>query len=78
MADTEAAALNELTTAIQSLGDAIAGEIAELQKAVTAAQNANPPLQPDHAADIQAAVTKLNDFTAALKASVAPADKPTA
>lgn len=70
MADTEAAAIADLATAVQNIADAVAGEIAALQAAVTAAQ---AQLPPDHSAAIQEAVTRLNDLTAALKSSVAPA-----
>ena len=69
MADAQTQALADLSNAVASIGDAIAAEIAALQAAVSAASN----LQPDDSAAIEAQVTKLNDLTSALKASVAPA-----
>lgn len=72
MADTEATALADLTAAVSSVGDAIAGEIAALQAALA---NNVPPV--DHSPEIEASVTKLNDLAAALKASVpAPTTTP--
>lgn len=72
MADTETQAVADLTSAIASLGDAIAAEIAALQKAVSDLNQQTG--NPDSTAEISAAVTRLNDLTASLKASVAPAE----
>ena len=67
MADVEAQALADLSTAVTNLGDAIAGEIAALQAALAANV---PPI--DHSPAIETAVTNLNNLTASLKASVPP------
>lgn len=72
MADTEAKALADLTSAVSNVGDAIAAEIQALQAALTAQGI-------DHSPEIEASVTKLNDLTAALKTSLpAPAATPAA
>lgn len=68
MADVEAVALADLATAVTALGDAIAGEIAALQAALSANV---PPVNNSPA--IEAVVTNLNNLTAELKKSVAPA-----
>lgn len=72
MADAQTQALADLTQSVTTIGDAIAGEIAALQAAVSAAAN----FQPDDSAAIEAQVTKLNDLAAALKNSVAPPTAP--
>ena len=80
MADAQAQALADLTTAVQGIADAIAGEIAALQAATSAAIANAANIQPDDSAAIEASVTKLNDLTAGLKASLpapaAPAPSP--
>ena len=68
MADAQATALADLSTAISNIADAIAAEIQALQNAVNAAAN----IQPDDSAAIEQQVTKLNQLTAALKAPLAP------
>lgn len=63
MADTEAQAIADLTAAVTSIADAVAGEIAALQAALSAQG-------VDHSPAIETAVTNLNNLTASLKASV--------
>lgn len=67
MADAQTAALADLTSAVTNLADAIAGEIAALQAALSASS------QPDDSGQIETVVTNLNNLTASLKASVTPA-----
>ena len=76
MADAQATALADLSTAISNIADAIAGEIQALQNAI----NAGAAQQPDDSAAIEGQVTKLNQLTAALKApltAVVPTPAPT-
>lgn len=65
MADKQAQALTDLTTAINNIGSAIAAEIAALQGALSAQGVDDSPA-------IETAVTNLNNLTASLKSSVAP------
>lgn len=70
MADTETQAVADLQTAIAALGDAIAGEIAALQAALS-----NQGV--DSTGPISDAVTNLNNLTAKLKESIpAPVPEP--
>ena len=64
MAD-ETKALADLVAAVSSVGDAITAEIAALTAAL-----ANQGV--DNSPAIEASVTKLNDLTAGLKASLPP------
>ena len=64
MAD-ETKALADLVTAVSGVGDAIAAEIAALTAALAAQGVDNSPA-------IEASVSKLNDLTAGLKASLPP------
>ena len=76
MADAQATALADLSTAISNIADAIAAEIQALQNAI----NAGAAQQPDDSAAIEGQVTKLNQLTAALKApltAVVPTPAPT-
>ena len=76
MADAQATALADLSTAINNIADAIAAEIQALQNAI----NAGAAQQPDNSAAIENQVTKLNQLTAALKApltAVVPPPAPT-
>ena len=76
MADAQATALADLSTAISNIADAIAAEIQALQNAI----NAGAAQQPDDSAVIEGQVTKLNQLTAALKAplpAVVPPPAPT-
>ena len=76
MADAQATALADLSTAISNIADAIAAEIQALQNAI----NAGAAQQPDNSAAIEGQVTKLNQLTAALKApltAVVPTPAPT-
>ena len=76
MADAQATALADLSTAINNIADAIAAEIGALQNAI----NAGAAQQPDDSAAIEGQVTKLNQLTAALKApltAVVPTPAPT-
>ncbi len=68
MADVEAQALADLTTAVTNIGTAITTEIAALKAAL--AGNV-PPV--DHSPAIEAAVTNLNNLAASLTASLPPA-----
>lgn len=70
MADAQVAALSDLNSAISNLADAVAGEITALQNAITQAQTNGANIQPDDSAQIEAAVTNLNNLTAELKNSV--------
>lgn len=71
MADAEAQALADLTTAVTNLSAAVTTEIAALTAALAATV---PPL--DHSPAIEAAVTNLNNLATALKASIPPAPAP--
>lgn len=64
MADAQTQALADLTAAVQNIADAIAGEIAALQAALSASS------QPDDSGQIEAVVTNLNNLTASLKSSL--------
>lgn len=64
MADAQTKALADLNAALTNIADAISAEIAALQAAL-----ANTG-QPDDSGQIEAAVSKLNDLTAALKTSI--------
>lgn len=64
MADKQTKALTDLNTALTNIADAISAEIAALQAAIS---NSG---QLDDSGDIEAAVSKLNDLTAALKNSI--------
>jgi hypothetical protein len=68
MADAQATALADLSTAINNIADAIAAEIQALQNALNAATS----VQPDDSAAIEAQVAKLTTLTAALKAPLTP------
>jgi hypothetical protein len=72
MADAEAQALADLSTAVTNLSTAVTAEIAALTAALAATV---PPL--DHSPAIEAAVTNLNSLATALKASIPPAPTPT-
>lgn len=73
MADVEAQALADLTTAVTNIGTAITAEIAALKAALA---GATPPV--DHSPAIEAAVTNLNNLAASLTASLPPATAPAA
>lgn len=68
MADVEAQALADLSTAVTNLADAVTAEIQALQAALSAV---TPPI--DHSPAIEAAVTNLNNLAASLKESIPPA-----
>lgn len=68
MADVEAQALADLTTAVSNIGTAITAEIAALKAALAAS---TPPV--DHSPAIEASVTTLNNLAASLTASLPPA-----
>jgi IPT/TIG domain len=68
MADAQATALADLSTAINNISDAITAEIQALQNALNAATS----IQPNDSAAIEAQVAKLTTLTAALKAPLTP------
>lgn len=72
MADVEAQALADLSSAVTALADAVSAEIGALQAALSAI---TPPI--DHSPAIEAAVTNLNALAASLKESIpAPVTPP--
>lgn len=71
MADVEAQALADLSTAVTNIGNAITAEIAALKAALAAAQ---PPI--DHSPAIETAVSNLNALASSLTSSLPPAAAP--
>jgi hypothetical protein len=67
MADVEAQALADLSTAVSNVSDAITAGVAALTSALA---NNSPPI--DHSPAIEGAVASLNTAAAALKNAIPP------